>query len=69
MEIVLKNQFEDSRGKILMFSFGNLNINLVEIKKGYARAGHFHDYESKHFFVKSKIEFRTEDIIKKNTFR
>jgi len=65
MGLVLKKRFEDPRGKILMFSFGNLNINLVEIKKGYARAGHFHNYESKQFFVEGRIEFRAEDVHQK----
>ena len=39
-----------------------ISINLVEIKKGYVRGGHFHKYDQIHFIISGKIEYVEENI-------
>lgn len=58
----LDKQFEDVRGKIFFFSHGNTGINLIEIKKGFARGGHYHKYDQVHIIISGKIEIRQENI-------
>ena len=48
----------DCRGKILFFKFNQIKSNLFEIKKGYARGGHYHDYDIVHTLIIGKIEHR-----------
>jgi hypothetical protein len=64
MDVSLKfeNQYEDKRGKILFLKYNNKNINLIEIKKGFARGGHFHQTDTSHFLISGKIEYREENI-------
>lgn len=62
-ELQLEKIVEDNRGKILFLSYGDKNLNLVEIKKGYARGGHYHPYEQDHIFISGKIQYREEDIM------
>ena len=64
MDVSLKfeNQYEDKRGKILFLKYNNKNINLIEIKKGFARGGHFHQTDTSHFLISGKIEYRKENI-------
>jgi dTDP-4-dehydrorhamnose 3,5-epimerase-like enzyme len=57
-----EKEVEDIRGKILFFSYNNVQFNMVEIKKGYARGGHYHDFESRHIMIMGKIEYREENI-------
>ena len=42
MNIQFEKEVEDIRGKILFLSYGKKQINLVEIRKGFARGGHYH---------------------------
>ena len=73
MNLELEKQVEDKRGKILFLSLGTKKINIVEIKKGFARGGHFHNFLSTHIIVYGKIELREENLknnveqIKKNS--
>lgn len=53
---------EDDRGKILFLSYDNKKINIVEIKKGFARGGHYHPSETAHIILTGKIEYREENI-------
>ncbi len=52
----------DCRGKILFFKFNKIKTNLFEIKKGYARGGHFHDYDIIHTLIVGKIEHRMKTL-------
>ena len=65
MDVSLKfeKQYEDKRGKILFLKYDRKNINLIEIKKNFARGGHFHQIETNHFLISGKIECREENII------
>ncbi|QLH05778.1 hypothetical protein [Nitrosopumilus ureiphilus] len=62
MNLEFEKQIEDKRGRILFLKFGRKNINLIEIKKSFARGGHFHQTETSHFLISGKIEYYTENI-------
>lgn len=63
MDLFFEKQIEDIRGKILMSSYGKIHVNIVEIKKGFARGGHYHPYPQNHIIISGKIEYREENII------
>jgi hypothetical protein len=52
----------DVRGKIIFFTYDKTKINLFEIKKGFARGGHYHDYDVTNTLITGKIEHRVIDI-------
>jgi len=58
----IEKTIEDERGKIIFISYGNKKINLVEIKKNFARGGHYHNFPSEHVIILGKIEYREENI-------
>lgn len=62
MALEVEKEIEDVRGKILFCKHKKSRINLVEIKKGYARGGHYHNYEQMHFIISGKIEYIEEKI-------
>ncbi len=62
MNLQFEKQVEDKRGKILFLSLGTKKINIVEIKKGFARGGHFHSFPSTHIVVYGKIELMEENL-------
>ena len=62
MNLQFEKEVEDIRGKILFLSYGKKQINLVEIRKGFARGGHYHQTETSHFLILGKIEYREENI-------
>jgi quercetin dioxygenase-like cupin family protein len=62
MNLKFEKEVEDARGKILFFSYGKKRINLVEIKKGFARGGHHHTFESEHILISGRIEYREEHV-------
>ena len=62
MSLEFDKQIEDKRGKILFLKYGHKKINLIEIKKGFARGGHFHQTETSHFLISGKIEYHEKDI-------
>ena len=62
MNLQFEKQVEDKRGKILFLSLGAKKINIVEIKKGFARGGHFHSFPSTHIIVYGKIELMEENM-------
>ena len=53
---------EDRRGKIIWLSSGLTKINIVEIRSGFARGGHYHNHETTHFVISGKIEYREKNI-------
>jgi len=50
------------RGQILFFTNNETKVNLFEVKKGFARGGHYHDYDITHVLITGKIEHYLEDI-------
>ena len=62
MELKYIKEGGDIRGKILFFTYDKTKINLFEIKKGFARGGHYHNYDIIHTLITGKIEHRIEDI-------
>jgi hypothetical protein len=63
LSLKFKKYVEDKRGKILFLKYNDKNINLIEIKKGFARGGHFHQTITNHFLISGKIEYHEENII------
>ena len=53
---------QDARGKIFFFKYENMNVNFAEIKKNYARGGHYHEYDQHHLILSGSVEYREEDI-------
>jgi len=62
LELQLEKIIEDARGKILICSYGKKQVNIVEIKKGFARGGHFHKKSTDHIVISGKLEFREKDL-------
>lgn len=62
MCLEFEKQIEDTRGKIIFLKLGRKKINLIEIKKGFARGGHFHQTDTSHFLLSGKIEYYEENI-------
>jgi len=62
MNLQLEKEVQDIRGKIMFISYGKKQVNLVEIKKGFARGGHYHKFESEHILISGTIEYREENI-------
>lgn len=62
MELQFIKEGGDIRGKIIFFTYGKTKINLFEIKKGFARGGHYHNYDITHTLITGKIEHRIENI-------
>lgn len=63
MGLEFKKLTEDVRGKILFMSYdGKKSLNIAEIKKGFARGGHYHPYEQYHVILSGKIEYREENL-------
>lgn len=58
-----EGQVEDIRGKIMFFSYGDKKINMSDIKKGFARGGHYYDSEQIRIIISGKIEYRTKNIV------
>jgi len=59
----------DERGSIIFMKNGSKLINLVEIKKGFSRGGHFHPFRSLHNLISGKVEYfefntKTDEEIK-----
>lgn len=62
MDLKFEKQLSDIRGTIAFLSYGDKKINLVEIKKGYSRGGHYHDFETRHYLISGKIVYREKDM-------
>ena len=69
MPLHIEKEVSDIRGKILFLSDGSKNINIVEIKKGFARGGHYHKSEQIHLLLTGKIEYRESTLIGKEITR
>ncbi len=62
MSLEFEKEIEDKRGKILFLKYDNKNINLIEIKKGFARGGHFHQTDTSHFLISGKIKYHEKNV-------
>ena len=62
MSLEFVKTIEDARGKIVIYSMGNMTINLVEIKKGFLRGGHYHQVDTDHQIISGKIKLTTKDM-------
>jgi len=47
----------DERGSVIFMKNGSQLVNFVEIKKGFSRGGHFHDFQSLHNLISGKVEY------------
>ncbi|CAE6500192.1 MAG: hypothetical protein QXE84_02260 [Candidatus Nitrosotenuis sp.] len=63
MELIYEKESADARGKILFLSYGQKRINIVEIKKGFSRGGHYHDFDTVHYILSGTIEYREKDMM------
>jgi len=61
MVLELEKTVEDPRGKLLVFRLGKVQINLIEIRKGFSRGGHFHKTDTSHHVLVGKVKYRQED--------
>jgi dTDP-4-dehydrorhamnose 3,5-epimerase-like enzyme len=59
--MTLEKVVEDPRGKLFVFRLGKMQVNLIEIRKGFSRGGHFHKTDTSHHVLVGKIEYRQED--------
>lgn len=62
MDMKLEKEREDIRGKIFFFSHKNKQVNVLELKKGFSRGGHYHEFDSVHFVISGKIKYYEENI-------
>ena len=62
MELSFEKEAGDIRGKVVFLSYGSKKINLVEIKKGFSRGGHYHTFETKHHVISGILEYREKNL-------
>lgn len=62
MELIFEKESSDARGKIIFLKYGQKSLNIVEIKKGFSRGGHYHTFETKHYVLSGVIEYREKNI-------
>lgn len=58
----MEKEVEDKRGKIIFLSFKGKKINILELKKGFSRGGHYHKFPTRHLIISGKIEYRGKDV-------
>jgi len=63
MNLEFEKEVKDVRGKIRFYSFGKMKINLIETRKGFARGGHYHEYDQDHLLISGQVEVRFYDIL------
>jgi dTDP-4-dehydrorhamnose 3,5-epimerase-like enzyme len=62
LELEFKKEVKDERGKIIFLQYGKRQINIVEIKKGYSRGGHYHKSSTKHILITGKVKCQEKQI-------
>lgn len=62
MDLEFEKQTSDARGTIIFLKYGQKKINIVEIKKGFSRGGHYHTFDTKHFIIYGTIEYREKNL-------
>lgn len=63
LDLRIEKIVEDVRGKLIVLSYGNKRSNVVEIKKGFSRGGHYHKFEQIHLLIIGKIEYKEENLV------
>lgn len=62
MELEYEKEATDARGKIVFLAYGEKKVNIVEIKKGFSRGGHYHEFETTHHILGGKIQYKEKDL-------
>lgn len=62
MVLEFDKQVTDARGTILFLKYGQKSINIVQIKKGFARGGHYHTFDTTHHIISGVIEYREKNL-------
>lgn len=62
MTLKVTDETNDVRGRIVWLASENKEIHLVEVKKGYARGGHYHPFPSTHFIASGRVIYRENDL-------
>ena len=62
MGLTFLKKAEDKRGKIFFYSFDGKQINFIEIKKNFARGGHYHKFGSNHLLLSGKIKYAEKNL-------
>ena len=62
MNLKFEKEVEDVRGKIFFFSHKDKQVNLLEMKKGFSRGGHYHEFDSIHIMIAGKVEYCEENL-------
>lgn len=62
MELKFEKEASDVRGTILFLSYGDKKLNIVEIKQGFSRGGHYHKFDTVHHVLLGKLECREKNI-------
>lgn len=62
MKLEFDKEASDARGIILFLKYGQKNLNVVQIKKGFARGGHYHTFETTHHLLSGTIEYREKNM-------
>jgi len=63
MKLEFQKSVDDIRGRIIFCKYGDLSLNIVETKRGFSRGGHYHDFDSEHFLLSGRVEFREKNLI------
>lgn len=63
MKLKFQKSVNDIRGRIIFCKYGDLFLNIVETKKGFSRGGHYHNFDSEHFLLSGKVEFREKNLV------
>jgi hypothetical protein len=67
MALTLIKETEDRRGKIIWLIAGDKEVHIVETKKGFARGGHYHPFESVHLIISGKLVYTERDVNAENS--
>mgnify|MGYP006448416863 CR=1 FL=1 len=62
LNFILDKTAKDIRGSVFFFKTDVKNLNLIETKKGYARGGHYHEYDSNLILVSGLIQYIEKNI-------
>ncbi|MEM2160324.1 MAG: hypothetical protein QXN55_05150 [Candidatus Nitrosotenuis sp.] len=62
LNLEFEKQVTDARGTIVFLKYGEKSLNIVQIKKGFARGGHYHTFDTKHHLLSGVIEYREKDM-------
>ncbi|MGB9002907.1 MAG: hypothetical protein WCC52_03780 [Nitrosotalea sp.] len=54
----IEKEVEDARGRIIFLSYDDKQVNMVEMRKGFSRGGHYHKAPTKHIVIIGRIEYR-----------